>query len=137
VKKFKLRRLEKGSRIPAPQDESDPPDDEQRPKFCLQYLADKFCISRCTREEKAAFADRLRELSSLTWRQLRQAGRGGQGYETIAQDSIKAPIPTHITEDVRLIAFRFFGKAPMVGYRERTVFHIVWFDRQFKLYDHS
>jgi hypothetical protein len=59
------------------------------------------------------------------------------GYEKIAKKSIRATIPTHIKDDVVFIAFRFYGKAPMVGYREDVVFHLLWIDRDFTLYQHS
>jgi hypothetical protein len=136
VSKFKPRRLERGSRIQAPQDESEPPDDKQRPKFCLEHVVSGFCVADCTKDQKAAFASRLREMSRLTWQQLRQAGRHGQGYEKIGRDSMKVAIPAHITEDVNLIAFRCFGLAPIIGYKMRTIFHIVWLDPKFQAYRH-
>jgi len=47
-----------------------------------------------------------------------------------------APIPAHVTEDVqRFIAFRFSGRAPMVGYRVQAIFYLLWLDRNFTLYD--
>jgi hypothetical protein len=52
------------------------------------------------------------------------------------QKPIKATIPSHLQSDINLLAFRFCAKAPMVGYREGNVFHVVWLDRAFTLYDH-
>jgi len=72
----------------------------------------------------------------MSWAQINQAPRHGLGYEKISHTSIKAAIPPHITEDVNFLAFRFSGKAPMVGYRKQEVFYIVWLDRNFTLYDH-
>ena len=137
MKRFAPKLLEKRSRIQARPDDSAPNDDKRPPKFCLEFLSKDFCISACTKNEKAAFADRLREMSSLTWEQLRHAPRDKQGYEQIAHSAIRAGLPKHITEDTKLLAFRCFGKAPMVGYRDKSVFHIIWFDREFKLYKHS
>lgn len=108
----------------------------QRPKFCLEHLQKDHCISRCTSDEKAAFAERIHEMSQLTWQQLSQAPRHGQGYESIARNAIKGTFPSVVTDDVTLLAFRFCGKAPMVGFRTGEVFHVVWFDREFSLYDH-
>src|SRR5206468_3998028 len=97
-----------------------------------------YCISRCTREEKAAFADKMHRLSQQTWSQLRQADRHGLGFETIDRTSIRSGIPPSITDDVRFIAFRFCGNAPMVGYRsDDGTFYVIWFDRAFTLYDHG
>ncbi len=46
-------------------------------------------------------------------------------------------MPSVVTEEVNLIAFRFCGKAPVVGFRARRIFHVLWLDRAFKLYDHG
>jgi hypothetical protein len=59
------------------------------------------------------------------------------GCEKIARDAIRRPIPPGVTEDVTFLAFRFHGMKPMVGYRVNEMFHIIWFDRDFTLYDHS
>jgi hypothetical protein len=109
---------------------------QMRPKFSLEHLAKSHCLSNCLKEEKSAFVDKLHELSQLTWQQIQQAPKHGLGHETIARSSIKAAVPHHITEDVRFLAFRFMGKAPMVGYKVDEVFFVVWIDRAFVLYDH-
>lgn len=76
-------------------------------------------------------------MSQMTWNELHIAPKHGAGSEKISRTAIKRPIPQHITEDVSLLAFRFDGKKPMVGYRSGPTFHIVWFDRNFILYDHG
>lgn len=91
----------------------------------------------CQTDEKAALADRLHEMSQLTWEQLRQAPKHGQGYEKISRDAIRPSVPAQVTPDVNLIAFRFCGKAPVVGYRNRRIFHVLWLDRAFTLYNHG
>lgn len=63
-------------------------------------------------------------------------GRHKLGFETIKRKCIKAAIPQEITEDVTFIAFRCIGKKPMVGYRDRNVFFVVWIDRTADLYNH-
>lgn len=110
--------------------------DLKAPIFCLE-LVDGFCLRDCTKDEKAALADALFKRSKLSWSELRQAPRHGLGYEKIERSSIKKSIPTLIKEDATFIAFRFCGKAPMVGYKDGRVFHIVWLDRGFALYDHG
>jgi hypothetical protein len=108
------------------------------PYFSLRYLSKHkhFCLTACGQEAKAAFADRMYELSQLTWSQIHLAPRHGQGYEKIRKEGIKATLPAQVTEDVTIIAFRFYGKAPMAGYRQNATFYILWFDPDFKLYDH-
>jgi len=111
--------------------------DQQCPIFSFEFLQSSYCISDCTQEEKAAFADRMRRLSQLTWAQIKCQDRHKLGCEEIARTSIRAGIPAHVTEDVVIIAFRFHDKAPMVGYRDKRIFHILWFDRQYRLYSHN
>ncbi len=106
------------------------------PAFCLRYLVPKYCITQCNEEQKVAFTDTLYELSRLTWIEIRSSGRHGKGAEKIEQTSIKETLPPCITPDVTLLAFRFWGRAPMVGFRDGRIFHIVWLDINFKLYDH-
>jgi hypothetical protein len=110
--------------------------EQQPPLFSLRHLDKVFCLSVCNKDEKAAFADTLHRLSQLTWSQIRQVDRHKLGYEVIRRECLKSSIPAHLKEDVRFIAFRFCGLAPMVGYREMATFHILWLDPKFCLYDH-
>jgi hypothetical protein len=110
--------------------------DDEHPVFSLRHLQDDFGLRQCTREEKAALADTFHRLSQLTWAQLCLAPRHGLGYERIASRAIRALHPHGVTEDVAYIAFRFHGLAPMVGYRTGAIFHLLWLDRAFTLYDH-
>ena len=111
--------------------------DGESPAFCLRYVDPEYCITGCSAEQQAAFIRTLRELSQMTWIQIKAAHRHGRGTEKISQDAIRRPIPRHITADETLLAFRFWNRAPMVGYRERDVFRIIWFDPDFSLYDHG
>lgn len=114
------------------------PSEQRHPAFSLQHLNGKYCLSNCDSKEKAEFASTLHKLGQLTWSQIKQAQKHGLGCEKIARTAIRgASIPKHLTEDTTLLAFRCIGKAPMVGYREGHVFHILWVDRDFTLYDHE
>ena len=74
----------------------------------------------------------------MSWAAINQAPRHGLGYEKIDRASIRTAIPSHLKEDVNFfLAFRFFDKAPMVGYRKEEIFYALWLDREFKLYKHS
>jgi len=108
----------------------------QKPIFSLQFVDPPYCISCCDKDEKASFAGMLLNMSKMTWNELRNAPRHGMGCEKISHDAIHRPIPAGITEDVTLLAFRFHAKKTMVGYRVKEIFHIIWFDRDFTLYDH-
>jgi len=133
--RIKAREGDQGKRLST--HASDDPD-KLPPKFCLRGMRPKYSLTECTKDEKAAFADRLYELSRSTWAALRQMPRKGQGWEVIPRHAIKGDgIPLFITEDVNILAFRCVGNAPMVGYRSRDgVFNIIWIDRDFTLYEH-
>lgn len=64
------------------------------------------------------------------------APRHGLGTEKINQSSIKASKPASVTPDVSFYALRFQGKKAMVGYKSDFIFHVVYLDRDFTLYDH-
>ncbi len=127
------KRKQKGERLSA-QEITDIPPDQQPPLFSLRYMSKDYSISQCTKDEKAALVDTFYQLSQLTWSQIKASPRHGLGYEKIDRKSIKSSIPVHIKDDVNLIAFRFCGMAPMVGYRDGSVFYIIWLDRDFTLY---
>jgi hypothetical protein len=104
--------------------------------FSLRYVVDEQCITRCTDQQAMQFADRMKRLCSMTWQQIQNAHRHKLGTEIIDRSAIKVAIPRHITPDVDLLAFRCFGLAPMIGYRDQEVFFVLWFDPDFKVYDH-
>ena len=110
---------------------------QRKPLFSLEYLSKSHCITKCEMREQAAFARTLHTLSQYTWQELRQAGRHNSGCEKIARKSIRAPIPAHLTDEVDFLAFRFYDRAPMVGYKSEEVFYVIWLDRRFDLYDHG
>lgn len=138
MSRIKGKEPRNGKRITAPQQIPSPKNhDLEPPVFCLRYLDKTYGLDSCNKDEKAALASTLYKLSQLSWRQLRLAPRHGVGYKIIDRNSFRVAIPKHITEDVDLIAFRFSGLAPMVGYKDREIFRIVWLDRAFQVYDHG
>lgn len=106
--------------------------------FSLERLqGGSYCLSSLDRDDKACFADAIFKRKNFCWKELKGQNRHALGFEKIATDAIQAPIPSFITEDNRnLLAFRFSGKKPMVGYRLRNIFYILWFDAKFELYKH-
>ena len=135
-KKINRPKIHQGQvlKIPNP----NPPDPELAPpKFSFQYLDSHpdYSFEACNDELLSQFVKKLRKLSQLTWRQIHQAPKHGLGSEIIPRPALKRPPPKHITEDVKILAFRCFGKNPMVGYRDDDgVFHIIWLDRNHSLY---
>jgi hypothetical protein len=108
------------------------------PLFSFEHLQDGYDVEACTRDERASLALKLSKISKLTWRECQQSSRHGLGSEKIALNSIRtSSIPSCIPEDCdSLLAFRFYAKAPMVGFRRGRIFYILWLDRDFCLYRH-
>ncbi|RVU39983.1 hypothetical protein EOE67_08735 [Rheinheimera riviphila] len=117
----------------------EPPNYDQKPPiFSLEKLqSGKYCLSELDQENKAMFADAIFRRKNLTWNDIKKADRHGLGTEKIAKNAINAPIPKFITEDMdTYLVFRYHGLRPMVGYRQRDVFYVLWFDSDFTLYAH-
>lgn len=74
----------------------------------------------------------------MTWAEIQRFPRHGNGSEILSRESLgDRSYPVEVTDDVNILAFRFFGKAPMVGYRIGRVFTVLFLDRDFSLYDHG
>jgi hypothetical protein len=127
----------KGNKIAPPIPSKEVSDLHKKPIFSLVHLQKDYCLSKCDKKEKAAFADTLHKLSQMTWQDILFSPKHGSGSEKISRNSIQTTIPDHLTEDVKFLAIRFCAKAPMVGYREQNIFQIIWIDRSFSLYDHG
>lgn len=110
--------------------------DLKPPLFSFEFMQDDYCVSSCTSDERSNVLSKLRTLSKLTWQQIKQADRHGLGFEIIGRDSFRASIPRFLTPEINLISFRAIGMAPMVGYRAGRIFHILWIDRDFTVYNH-
>lgn len=80
---------------------------------------------------------RIRELSQLTWVQLKTAPRHGLGFEKIAKNSFRISIPASLPEDTVFLSFRCFGMAPMIGYRKGAIFFLLWLDHGMRAYPHG
>lgn len=113
--------------------------DKKPPIFSFHQIGKFYCLESCQPEEKVALIETLHKLSQFTWQELRNSNRHGLGTEKIEHSSIKGcSVPDFIIEqNIPLLAFRFHGKKPMVGYRENQVYHILWLDRDFSLYNHG
>lgn len=126
-----------GTLLKAPVETSRKSGNNQRPVFSLYNIVKDYCVLKCTNEEKVGFAEKLRELSNLTWNEIINAQRHGMGSEKIKRVSILKQIPKNITEETTFLSLRFSGKKAMVGYRDLDVFHIVWLDRNYEIYNHG
>jgi hypothetical protein len=110
---------------------------QEYPVFCLRFLQQSYSVRDCQDDDRIAFANKLEILSKMRWQEIYQAPRHGLGSEKIAQESIKVSLPIFLTQETNLIALRFSGRKPMVGFREGHIFRILWLDHDFSLYDHG
>ena len=108
------------------------------PAFSFKHMpSGEFDLSQCDKDEKASLSDTMYLLGQLTWAAIQGQNKHANGHEKIARDAIKTGIPSTVTEDVNLLAFRFQGKKAMVGFRKDKIFYVLWLDRSFKLYNHG
>ena len=126
-----------GYRIAAPAEPRDPRD--LPAVISLQHCQyGDHCYTKLDQDNKVAFANAVFTRRSMNWKELQNAPRHGNGFEKISHKSINPPLPAIVTDnDKTLIAFRFNGKAPMVGYRDRNIFFVLFFDPNFCLYNHG
>lgn len=115
-----------------------PNNDRLPPIFSFEFMPDKsgYSVNCCNDEHRAALTRHLYQLSKLSWIDIKNAPRHGMGTERISRNSLKAPVPSKVTEDAEFLALRYHGKSPMVGYRDGRVFHVIWLDHNFSLYPH-
>jgi hypothetical protein len=114
--------------------------DDHPPAFSFEKMQDGSgnSFNCCQDDDRLALARRLFMLSRLPWKQIRQAPSTGFGSEQIPKHRIKRAIPTSVTEDVESFSsLHFVGKKRFVGYRVGQIFHILWVDHTFEVYDHG
>jgi hypothetical protein len=105
------------------------------PKFSFSHIqSGAYCLSQCSRDDKAALADSLHKLSRLTWGQIFKSGRHGLGFEKIKAPRLRMPDQFR---EYQTIAFRFNGLKAFVGALEHDTFYIFWLDHNFTLYNHG
>lgn len=137
-KKIKIKRpKDESKRFDLSDSNSTPSPEELPPVFSFEHIQSPYSHEECQPQELAALVKKLCQLSKIPWGQIKQVHRHGCGCEQIQRSSIKGvSIPKFITPDITLLAFRFYGKAPMIGFRSERIFHIVWLDRDFTVYKH-
>ena len=135
TRSFKKSKSNQGNNIKA---NETPNYDARPPIFSLEKIQPgKYCLSSLDKNNKSKFADAIFKRRLITWNKIKQIDRHALGTEKITKSSIKAPMPKFITEDVTdFLVFRYNGIKPMVGYRQREIFFVLWFDHDFTLYDH-
>jgi len=95
--------------------------DELPPKFSFQFTIKhhNFGYDSLDDKHKVALIDRLKLLGQIKWSVLKQAPRHGLGYEQIERSALNFSLPDDIPAESNIIAFRFFGMAPILGFRSQ------------------
>jgi hypothetical protein len=108
------------------------------PAFCFRYVDRNYSISQCDKDAKVALANKIQELSQITWDSIQKAPRHGVGHEIIEQASINKPLPANTPEDRNFLSFRLGnGKnSVIIGYRKDKIFYVIWVDPNGDLYKH-
>jgi hypothetical protein len=92
----------------------------------------------CQDDDRLTLAKRIYMLSRLSWRAIRQAPSKGFGAEQIPRHRIRPPVPSSVTEDVTFFySLHYSGRKRFIGYRTGQIFHILWIDHTFQVYDHG
>lgn len=134
---IKKSQPDKGKHIKVDAEKDKPYQNIHHPVFCFKHLHTKYNLSKCTDKEKKCLIEQIALISQKTWDELVLTQRHGIGCEKIEIKSLKANIPVSFTDDVKhLLAFRFDGKKPFVGFRNGFIFHVFFIDRDFTLYNH-
>lgn len=107
------------------------------PVFCFRHMVSGYDLSECEKDDKAVLIDKLHMLSQMEWIAIHMASREGHGTEKINRNAFRVPIPSNIPEDITFYRIRFHGKKPIIGYKTDFVFHIIWIDVKFSVYDHG
>lgn len=108
---------------------------QEHPAFCLRYLDNnKYGLGALDNDQRLQFLDVMRRLSQLTWAQISSTPHHGLGAEPIPRYRMNVPLPSCVTEDTVILAFRCFGKCPMVGFRDEAVFHVLFLDPKHETY---
>lgn len=89
---------------------------------------DHHCLSRCAQIQVKEAMDCLRQLTTMSWREVQNSGgrpgnKAGLGYTLYSH--LKFP---EVSPDTRIAGVRASGRFRIFGFHERHVFYILRFD---------
>ncbi len=118
---------------------SEPPDhNKSSVKYCFSCMRSGFSVSDLQTDAKEAFLQTIERRGNLTWEQVLLDGKHGLGTEQMPSSSIIPSLPPGWDKSSDYTVLRYFGNLPMVGWRDRDVFHIVWVEANYgDVYDHG
>lgn len=109
------------------------------PLFSFKYLKETSFTEHGDIQFFRDYLLRLKKLSNLSWKEIRQSDRHSYGTELISREQIHPNLPNEITKDVNLLVFRSNSdKRSMVGFRVWNIFYVVFLEaRHNDIYNHS
>ena len=112
--------------------------DDRHFSFSFTKMPDntKYSIEKLDRLHLVHLIKKLRTLSKMTWADIKRSGRHQLGSEIIDKNSLNVKLPAELSEDIKILAFRYYDKRAFVGYRTGKIFHILYIDYDYTLYKH-
>ena len=110
--------------------------DNKSPLFSFDFMTtnNKYNFANLSDDDKLALINKIHDYRNKTWLDVKNEPRHNKGSEKIKS---KIELPASVKEDTTLLALRYNGLKAMIGYREERIFHIIYFDPNFKLYNHG
>jgi hypothetical protein len=108
--------------------------------FSLEFLDSRFDLDRCDTNDRAEFAMALVKFSRMTWQEIQNSHRHGMGHEkiNIADTKLAGKLPGRFCDETDILAFRYRGKKPMLGFRVDQVFYVIGVEKNFgDIYHHG
>lgn len=115
---------------------------EAEPYVSLRYFDPSFqCLSEWTSDELRAFSGMIESLRGMTWDDIYRTGgklgnKTGVGY-TVHKDASRLPNSRRLEKlspDLTFFELRVTGRARVHGFRTKSVFFLVWLDRNHDVY---
>jgi len=107
--------------------------------FDFRYMSEEHTYNKATNAHWPKLFLDLKQISSKSWASTMQNPRQTrQGYEKLPQDALNKPLPSCIPNDTKLDVIRVAGSnaARLIGYKNKSVFYVLWLDFDYSVYPH-
>jgi hypothetical protein len=84
-------------------------------------------------EDLKHLMDKFRDYSKKTWAELYRQ----KGFISVDPSTFSQELPHYISPDVTIYECRISKRARLFGHRHRSVFNVIWFDRNHEVYPMS
>jgi hypothetical protein len=93
-----------------------------------------FCLSDCERSEIKDVMDCLRQLTTMTWLEVRNSANGGLNFTEYADGSLhKVTRPSKISKELPISGIRASDKFRVFGVYQGHIYYVLWFDRNHEI----